>query len=317
MGLISRVSSRTYRGSRDSGLTMASAELFDEIDGQKFDVEEYIERLAWRALGSGSGQKEHFNAKILYDELSAHVEQLKILDEKLEKRAQKLESQLAEDAKKHADKLVRLQGQHQEAFACFRELDEKINLVAGKVVYLGEQLEATNQPRAHAVEALELMRQFQNFQANGQQNAELFANPKRLAEAADVIRKLKLIAQELSDDKFKPTKDRIELRYEDIRKNLVSRFQKATKGHDKDEMKKYADILSNFKGYQACVNEFVETNSRNITRENSDEIFRQVVDHCVKIEELSKNVFAHPEQVVQKFLQVIYDDKLSEYIIRQ
>ena len=55
----------------------------------------------------------------------------------------------------------------------------------------------------------------------------------------------------------------------------------------------------------------------NITRENSDEIFRQVVDHCVKIEELSKNVFAHPEQVVQKFLQVIYDDKLGEYIIRQ
>ena len=116
------------------------------------------------------------------------------------------------------------------------------------------------------MEALELMRQFQNFQANGQQNAELFANPKRLAEAADVIRKLKLIAQELSDDKFKPTKDRIELRYEDIRKNLVNRFQKATKGHDKDEMKKYADILSNFKGYQACVNEFVETNSSALLR---------------------------------------------------
>ena len=40
------------------------------------------------------------NAGLLYKELSAHVEQLKILDQKLEKKATKLETQLKEDAKK-------------------------------------------------------------------------------------------------------------------------------------------------------------------------------------------------------------------------
>lgn len=291
---------------------MASADLFDDGEhGQKFDVDEYIERLAWRALGGGS--RGEFNARILYDELSAHVEQLKILDEKLEKKAKNLDKQLVQDAKVHADKLVKLQSQHQEAFSCFKELDEKINVVAGKVVVLGEQLEATNQPRAHCVEAVKLMTHFRNFQLQTAESAELFSDRHRLADQADVIRKLRLIAQELSDNKFHETKIRIKRKYDDIEKNLVERFREATENNHKEEMKKYADILSNFKGYQKCIDEFVDMSIKKIQPVKSG-VFKHVIEHSMRIEQLSKDVFVHPEQVLQKFLQVVYDDKLQNYV---
>ena len=290
---------------------MASADLFDDGEhGQKFDVDEYIERLAWRALGGGT--RGDFNARILYDELSSHVEQLKVLDDKLEKKAQTLEKQLVKDAKSHADKLVKLQSQHQEAFSCFKELDEKINIVAGKVVVLGEQLEATNQPRAHCVEAVNLMEHFRNFQLQTAESAELFSDRHRLDEQADVIRKLRLIALELSDSKFHETKIQIKRKYDDIEKNLVERFREATENNQKDQMKQYADILSNFKGYQKCIDEFVDMSIKKIQPVKSG-VFQHVIQHSMRIEQLSRDVFTHPEQVLQKFLQVVYDDKLRDY----
>lgn len=288
---------------------MASAELFDE----PFNVKEYIERLAWRSLGGGS--RMDFNAGLLYKELSAHVEQLKILDQKLEKKATKLETQLKEDAKKYADKLVKLKSQHNDAFSCFKELDEKINMVAAKVVYLGEQLEATNQPRAHAEEALNLMKHFSHFQEdNTEELHNLYGDPRNLAEAAEIIRKLKMIASELNDEKFKSVKENINRRYNDIEHTLVGKFQEATNNKNKSEMKKYADILSTFQGYQKCINEFVHASLKQITRIKGDGIFDQIVEQSIKVNELSSDVFTHSEQVVQKFLQDVYEDKLMTYV---
>lgn len=288
---------------------MATPELFDE----PFNVKEYIERLAWRSLGGGA--RNDFNPSLLYKELSSHIEQLKILDEKLEKKANKLEQELKDDAKQYADRLVKLQSQHQDAFDCFKELDDKINMVAAKVVYLGEQLEGTNQPRAHAEEALNLMRHFQYFQEeNSEELAKIYSDPKNLAKAADIIRKLKMVASELSDEKFKNVKDNINLRYGDIEHTLVAKFQDATNSKNKSEMKKYADVLSNFQGYQKCINEFVHASLKQITRIKGDGIFDQVVEQCQKVDELSSDVFSHSEQVVQKFLQDVYEEKLMNYV---
>lgn len=287
-----------------------SADCFDE----PFDVEEYIERLTWRAQGGGN--RTEFNARQLYEVLSNHLDDLKILDEKLENKAQKLEKQLEIDAQEHVEQLVALQSQHQEAFSCFKELDEKINTVATKVVYLGEQLEATNQPRKHAEEALKLMKHFEHFRDNNSEELNsLFGDPSRLADAADIIRKLKLISNELNDEKFKNVKERINLKYSDVEKSLVRKFQESTQSNDKANMKIYADILSNFKGYQKCIEEFIETTIMQVSRQNSEGIFDQILDFSIKIEELSKDVFNHPEHVVQKFLQVVYKSEWKKYQI--
>lgn len=52
---------------------------------------------------------------------------------------------------------------YQAAVEAFHELDSRINNVATKVVYLGDQLENVNTPRARAVEAQKLLSHFNGF----------------------------------------------------------------------------------------------------------------------------------------------------------
>ena len=81
----------------------------------------------------------------------------------------------------------------------YRSLDEKINSVATKVIHLGDQLESVNTPRARDVEALKLMRHFEEFLGSRGETSlsSVFNDKSRLYEAADIIQKLQLIGQEL------------------------------------------------------------------------------------------------------------------------
>ena len=51
-----------------------NAELFDESESNPFNVDEYIERLAWR---SRAANENNFDPKMLYDEFVAHIQGLK------------------------------------------------------------------------------------------------------------------------------------------------------------------------------------------------------------------------------------------------
>ena len=74
-------------------------------------------------------------------------------------------------------------------------MDERIYLVAGKIVHLGDQLESVNTPRARAEEALKLMKHFDDFLDGETSVSPVFMDKARLYEAADIIQKLQLIAQ--------------------------------------------------------------------------------------------------------------------------
>lgn len=101
----------------------------------------------------------------------------------------------------------------------FYQLDENINSVAVKVMHLGGQLEAVNIPRSRAVEAQKLMTYFSEFLIQGNVSMDVFSDSTRVSyvlpkfifcchnyrngiyfqlfEAADIIRKLFHIAQDL------------------------------------------------------------------------------------------------------------------------
>jgi exocyst complex component 5 len=81
----------------------------------------------------------------------------------------------------------------------FQKLDERINSVATKVLHLGDQLENVNMPRSRAVEAQKLMNHFAEFLGPGPPVSDVFNDPKKINEAADIIQKLHLISQELPD----------------------------------------------------------------------------------------------------------------------
>lgn len=65
----------------------------------------------------------------------------------------------------------------QSSYSHFQSLDERINLVATKVVHLGDQLEGVNTPRARAVEAQRLMNYLDEFMSDEPPKSAVFTDP--------------------------------------------------------------------------------------------------------------------------------------------
>ena len=80
----------------------------------------------------------------------------------------------------------------------------------------------------------------------------------KLFEAADIIQKLQLVAQELPSSKFNVAQKLIGQKYDEIERALIEEFAKAHIKRDRTRMKHIAGILSHFKGYSQCIDAFIE-----------------------------------------------------------
>nr|XP_039272954.1 exocyst complex component 5-like [Styela clava] len=288
---------------------MASAELFED----PFDPTEYVERLAWRTPGGGTkGGAQGFNPRLLYDEFVAHINELKILDARIQQKAEKLDVALEKESRLHKDRLMELQKKNQEAFGQFQALDDRINYVATKVVHLGDQLEGVNTPRAHAAEAHQLMQYFDEF-LTGKLTSEVLTNQYRVREAAEIVHKLHLIAQELPYDRFSEVKGRIVSKYHQIEEELIDEFKEAHRNGEVKKMQELASTLSLFTGYQHCIDAFIDENIKNAFY-NKNDIFNEILDLCTKVSKIIAEVFSSPEQVMGKLLSKIYQSKLKDQV---
>ncbi|CAB1330882.1 unnamed protein product [Coregonus sp. 'balchen'] len=268
-----------------------TAQLFEE----PFDADEYIERLAWRTPGGGSkGGAEAFDPKRLLEEFENHIEELKHLDEKIQRRVEKLEHQCHKEAKEFAHKVQDLQRSNQVAFQHFQELDEHISYVATKVCHLGDQLEGVNTPRQRAVEAQRLMTYFNEF-LDGELRSDVFNNPEKIKEAADIIQKLHLIAQELPFDRFADVKAKIASKYHDLERQLIQEFTAAQRRGEIGRMREVAAVLLHFKGYAHCVDVYI--------KQCQERVNKQVGE-----------VFQSPETVMAKLIQNIFENKLQAHV---
>uniref|UniRef100_A0A8C9Y7Y1 Exocyst complex component 5 n=1 Tax=Sander lucioperca TaxID=283035 RepID=A0A8C9Y7Y1_SANLU len=255
-----------------------TAQLFEE----PFDADEYIERLAWRTPGGGSkGGAEAFDPKRLLEEFENHIEELKQLDEKIQRRVEKLEHQCHREAKEFAHKVQDLQRSNQVAFQHFQELDEHISYVATKVCHLGDQLEGVNTPRQRAVEAQRLMTYFNEF-LDGDLRSDVFNNPDKIKEAADIIQKLHLIAQELPFDRFADVKAKIASKYHDLERQLIQEFTAAQRRGEIGRMREVAAVLLHFKGYAHCVDVYIKQCQEAHVKEKLDETRHSDVEQYLK-----------------------------------
>ncbi|XP_066280849.1 exocyst complex component 5-like [Branchiostoma lanceolatum] len=287
---------------------MATPDLFEE----PFDPEDYVERLAWRQHGGGSkGGAENFDPQMLLNVFTHTIEELKVLNEKTQRRVEKLEQLSQKEEKEHKARVAELQKLNQMALNQFQELDERINHIATKVVHLGDQLEGVNIPRARAVEAEKLMKYFSEF-LSGDIKSDVFTDPFRLQEAADIIQKLHLIAQELPPDKFDAAKDRIAAKYLEIESNLVEQFKTAHQAGQKEEMKEVAAVLLNFKGYSHCIDAFIFQSQKHAMWHT--DVFRGITRLCEEVNQLVLDVFSQPENVMGKFVLNVYEGKLQNHI---
>ncbi|XP_065603886.1 exocyst complex component 5 isoform X3 [Cyrtonyx montezumae] len=284
-----------------------TAELFEE----PFVADEYIERLAWRTPGGGSRGGEAFDPKRLLEEFVNHIQELQVMDERIQRKVEKLEQQCQKEAKEFAKKVQELQKSNQVAFQHFQELDEHISYVATKVCHLGDQLEGVNTPRQRAVEAQKLMKYFNEF-LDGELKSDVFTNSEKIKEAADIIQKLHLIAQELPFDRFSEVKSKIASKYHDLECQLIQEFTSAQRRGEISRMREVAAVLLHFKGYSHCVDVYIKQCQEGAFLRN--DVFEDAAILCQRVNKQVGEVFSNPETVLAKLIQNIFEVKLQGYV---
>uniref|UniRef100_A0A2I3RQW7 Exocyst complex component 5 n=1 Tax=Pan troglodytes TaxID=9598 RepID=A0A2I3RQW7_PANTR len=260
------------------------AELFEEA----FVADEYIERLVWRTPGGGSrGGPEAFDPKRLLEEFQ----------------------QCQKEAKEFAKKVQELQKSNQVAFQHFQELDEHISYVATKVSHLGDQLEGVNTPRQRAVQAQKLMKYFNEF-LDGELKSDVFTNSEKIKEAADIIQKLHLIAQELPFDRFSEVKSKI------AKCQLIQEFTTAQRRGEISRMREVAAVLLHFKGYSLCVD--VYTKQCKVGAYLRNDIFEDAAILCQRVNKRVGDIFSNPEivpaKLIQNLIKSIFISYLENYV---
>ncbi|XP_015262374.1 PREDICTED: exocyst complex component 5 [Gekko japonicus] len=282
------------------------------ISREPFVADEYIERLAWRTPGGGSrGGVEAFDPKRLQEEFVNHIQELKLLDERIQRRVEKLEQQVQREAKEFAKKVQELQKSNQVAFQHFQELDEHVSYVATKVCHLGDLLEGVNTPRQRLVEAHKLMKYFNEF-LDGELKSEVFTNPPEIEEAADIIQKLHLIAQELPFDRFSEVKSKIASKYHDLECQLIQEFTSAQRRGQISRMREVAAVLLHFKGYSHCVDVYIKQCQEGAYLRS--DVFEDTAVLCQTVNKQVGDIFSSPETVMAKLIQSIFEVRLQSYI---
>ncbi|XP_041469326.1 exocyst complex component 5-like [Lytechinus variegatus] len=289
---------------------MSSLKEFAKSD---FDPEQHVEQLAWRVLGGdtrdGPGS---FDPKKMLNAFVCTIEELKLSSARVEEKITKLEHGMKTEMKQHAKRISQLQDHNKLAFLHFQELDERINSVATKVVHLGDQLEGVNTPRSRAEEALKLIQYFADFMDDFGPTADIFNDPEKYQEAADVIQKLQLIAQELPQDQFDKPKKKIQEKYNQIEEDLIQDFRHYFQEADIERMKELANILIHFKGYNRCVDAFIEESQMNCFI--LQDVCEDLLPLCKKVNALIHDVFSSPESVMGRFVVNLYEDKLQTHV---
>uniref|UniRef100_T1GN04 Exocyst complex component 5 n=1 Tax=Megaselia scalaris TaxID=36166 RepID=T1GN04_MEGSC len=279
------------------------SQYLEEFEQDPFDAHEFIEKLTWRTTNE---TEKNFDADVIYETFVHTIKDLKILQEKQQKKDQIKDEQVS-----HARSIGKLQDRHQNSIQCFHELDEKINSVAGKIIHLGEQLENVQKPRSRTIEAQKLLNYMSDFLLPGPIVSDIFTDKSQLFEAADVIQKMYLISQDLSAKRFDDARKKIEKKYDEIERALIEEFAAAQKVEDIEKMKKIANILSQFKGYAQCIDAYIEQSQSTPT--GGKDIFATIPPMCRHNYEIIKQVFASPNHVMSKFILNIYQLKLNQF----
>ncbi|WAR03182.1 EXOC5-like protein [Mya arenaria] len=287
---------------------------FEELEQDPFDTHEFVERLAWRTMGTKArSQHDEFDPMLLHGAFEQMISDLKQKNRMVQQRVDKLEDECKEEEKKHWSRVVDLQRNNQTAYSHFEGLAERISVVATKVVHLGDQLEGVNTPRARAVEAQRLMSYLSEFFTDEPPKSAIFKEDNQLQLAAEIIQKLHMIALELpSTEKFNKARTKIAHKYDEIEDKLIKDFCKGHHNGDKRKMKRCASVLSNFKGHGRCIDTFIEETQKGSFI--SPDPFSEVFPLCKRSNELIQEVFTNPDMVMGKLVQNIYITKLQTFI---
>lgn len=290
--------------------------LISELEQDPFDGHEFIERIAWRATADKFDNPDKFDAKLLQSSFEYIRGELEYIKGNYQKKCDRFEEICKEEERRHWRNVRELKERFRQSMDNFGSMDMRLDQVDEKVRRLGEQLEVMNKPRMKDTEAYQLLTQFNAFLDTSYDPTVTFTASNKMAffEEADVIHKLYLILPKT--EKFQKLRDRIEQKYTLIERELIEEFEKAYRREKKSQMKEIASIMSNFKGYNQCIEAFIEQSlmGEMIGALDNRDGFSNVLPLCERIQVIARDVFKNPEDVMSKFLVNIYVGKLKDHI---
>jgi hypothetical protein len=272
-----------------------------------------VERLAWR---STAGRYDSFDAQSLREAFESGIADLKAVYDSHEKKCERLEMVCREEEKRHWLAVAHAQDLTRRSKTSFDALDARLAAVSAKVVYLGDQLEGVNTPRARAVEAQKLMTRFARF-LRTDDDATDDDTDDDLHDAADVIQKLQLIAGELpSGQRFDAARALIARKYDSIERQLIEAFVGAHREDDRTRMRAIAATLVHFKGFSQCVDAFIETQQTALSS-HSGNVFAEIPALCARTERVVRDVFPSPDHVMAKLVLNVFHGKLQDFVAKE
>jgi exocyst complex component 5 len=87
----------------------------------------------------------------------------------------------------------------------------------------------------------------------------------------------------------------------------------AQKEESIEKMKELAKIMSQFKGYNQCIDVYIEQ-SQAASYSRGKDVFESVVPLCRQHHNIIKQVFSSPDQVISKFILNIYQLRIHQYV---
>lgn len=148
----------------------------EQLEKSPFVVEDFVEKLFWRA----NSNSDSFDPQLLSETFTQTIKDLRILQERQQRKCEKLEIALSDEQKFHAKNIDKLLQRHSLSVEYFSSLDGRINSVAGKIIHLGEQLENVNTPRTRTAEALKLLNYMGEFLVPGPVVNDIFTNKENV-----------------------------------------------------------------------------------------------------------------------------------------
>ena len=297
--------------------------LSSQFKEELFNPEHYIEKLARPnadhvILGQNGSD---FDPKPLRDQLKSKLQELETHFENKTKQVQRVE----EINGKKQESFKRKTKEHDQFFnvvdSQYQELDKVINFVSTKVVHLGDQLKQMDGKRKRALEAKELIDYINEAQKTGSISNDIFADKKRIHEAARVLHKITLVTQDLPEDlpgkggkDFSRLQDIISRITEEIEKDLVQDFKLSLHHYTDEEflesMRKCAFTLNQpcFTAYKDVVDYFIEARLK--TPFYGDNIFSAIKNCIDETSQIVLKVFTDHDSIMPKFIRRIFKEKI-------
>uniref|UniRef100_A0A2K5F7Y1 Exocyst complex component 5 n=1 Tax=Aotus nancymaae TaxID=37293 RepID=A0A2K5F7Y1_AOTNA len=192
-----------------------------------------------------------------------------------------------------------------EAFDPKRLLEEFVNHI--------QELQIMDERIQRKVEKLE--QQCQKEAKEFAKKVQELQKSNQIKEAADIIQKLHLIAQELPFDRFSEVKSKIASKYHDLECQLIQEFTSAQRRGEISRMREVAAVLLHFKGYSHCVDVYIKQCQEGAYLRN--DVFEDAAVLCQRVNKQVGDVFSNPETVLAKLIQNVFEIKLQSFVKEQ